>query len=338
MTKRKKSVLIWSLAIIGYYCWFQTFYNAVRFGTMFPYNDINDLLAGVIKNFIPNLVLSLSNLFIVFRFTISLSLHKKIIVDLLLSVVFTFGIGVVYLTVEFYLGQISHIEFSKMDWVGIFLNDITIFMCMELVYYFTKLLRSLKETEEARNLALQYQYDALKAQVNPHFLFNSLNLLCSIVSVDSGKAEYFIHELARMYRYIMAQQNREIVKLKKELEFLGSYVSVLKMRYNNKFQVIIEGTAEDDMYVVPFTMQLLIENVTKHNIISSALPMEVTIRISKTDIIVSNPIRQRFADSIGKVGLRYLTQLYAIKGNRFYIVNDGAVFSAHVPVITESKL
>lgn len=331
----KRAIIIWAVAIMVYYCWFQTFYNAVRFGSMLPYEDLHDLFLGVVKNFIPNLILSVTDIFIVFRLTVRLSLGRKIVTDLMMSLMATFSIGMLYMVVAFVLGQIREIDFSKTDWIGIVLNDITIFMCLELVYYFTMILRYRKETEDARHLALQYQYDALKAQINPHFLFNSLNLLCSIVAVDSSKAEHFIRELSRMYRYVMAQQNRELVALKEELDFLSSYVSVLEMRYAHKFHVNITGTPADDMYVIPFSMQLLIENVTKHNIISSSCPMEVSVVIHDDCLTVSNPIRKRDSESVSKIGLHYLSKLYAAKGYDFYTRNDGECFYVNVPIIIQ---
>ena len=329
---------LWGIAIIFYYCWFQAFYNAVRFGNMFPYDDFHDMLVGVIKNFIPILILSLTNLFIIFRVSVRLGIRKKIIIDAIGSLSATIIIGAAYVGVKVMLGFSPRFDFWIIDWPGTILNDIIILMGVELVYYFTMLLKSRDETEAAQRQALQYQYDALKAQINPHFLFNSLNLLYSLGSIDNEKSKVFIRELARMYRYVMAYQNKDLVELSEELGFLESYVSVLEIRYNNKFKVTINGEAPRNTYVVPFSMQLLIENVTKHNVISSRFPMNVTVKIDETGVTVSNPIQLRPADSAGNIGIRYLSKLYALHGKCFHVDNDNVTFTAYVPLIKNSEI
>lgn len=337
--KKSKSILWWSLAIIGYYCWFQTFYNAVRFGDMFPYSDFMDMLEGVVKNFIPIMILALTDLLIVFRLTAGLDIKKKICADLLLSGVVTVVIGYLYVAVRYATGHTAYFDPSIVDWAGTFLNDIIILLGVELVYYFTRLLHSQKETEAARHQSLQYQYEALKAQVNPHFLFNSLNLLYSLVAIDSDKAKSFIRELARMYRYVMARHNSRTVSVEDEFEFLKSYISVLEMRYNNKFSVIIEGTSPPNTSMIPFTMQLLIENVTKHNVISQRLPMEVRVKLEEDRIVVTNPVRRNTSGTSGsKIGLHYLSQLYALYGHRFETKEADGNFTAYVPLITDSDI
>ena len=202
-----------------------------------------------------------------------------------------------------------------------------------MVYYFTRLSRSRQETEEARLKAVQYQYDALKAQINPHFLFNSLNLLYSLVSIDTVKSRLFIRELSRMYRYIMAQQNCSSVSVAEEFAFLSSYISVLEMRYNNKLSVNIQGEPSSEKRIIPFTMQLLIENVTKHNAITARSPMRVTIIISEEEIIVMNPLFPRETESVSHIGLRYLSQLYATQNRHFNTQKTDTSFTAHVPYL-----
>lgn len=326
-TRRFKSYLGWTAAIIGYYIWFQSFYNAVRYGSVWPYDNITQTLTGIAYNFPPILLVFLCNLLIVFRIVRIQNLRMKILSDVVLSLVLSIGVNLLY------LGVWSNFHTPVVDWAGSILNDIIILMVLEVVCYFTWLSRTRQEIEDARHQALQYRYDAIKSQINPHFLFNSLNLLYSLVSIDTAKSKEFIHELARMYRYIMAQQNRERITVEEELDFLGSYISVLAMRYNNKFSVTFEGEQQPDRYLIPFTMQLLIENVTKHNVISSRCPMTVGIRFEQAGIVISNPIHLRETESVSHIGLRYLTQLYASHGKRFYTEDDGNTFHAHIPYL-----
>ncbi len=325
--QRINSNIGWAAAIIGYYIWFQTFYNAMRYQSVFPYSDVYDMLTGVAYNLPPILLVFLSNLFIVFRLVRINDLKGKICIDLLLSLMASLLCNWLYIVVA------STFKVAYIDWAGTILNDIIILMGVEMVYYFTRLSRSRQETEEARLKAVQYQYDALKAQINPHFLFNSLNLLYSLVSIDTVKSRLFIRELSRMYRYIMAQQNCSSVSVAEEFAFLSSYISVLEMRYNNKLSVNIQGEPSSEKRIIPFTMQLLIENVTKHNAITARSPMRVTIIISEEEIIVMNPLFPRETESVSHIGLRYLSQLYATQNRHFNTQKTDTSFTAHVPYL-----
>lgn len=317
----------WAIAIVGYYVWFQAFYNAVRYDNVLPYADLSDMASATVHNFLPVLAVFLFNLFIVFRLVRIKDLKAKICVDVVLSIFSAFLVNWLYLLI---IGAFRKVG---IDWMGTILNDIIVLMGVEIIYYFTRLSKAHKETEEARLQAIQYKYDALKSQINPHFLFNSLNLLYSLVSIDTVRSKRFIRELSRMYRYIMAQQNRERVSVAEELDFLASYVSVLEMRYNNKFSVAFNGQPDKERHLIPFTMQLLIENVTKHNAITAKSPMTVTIDISDSEISISNPIYPKESESVSHIGLRYLTQLYAAQGRLFSVERSSSRFIAHVPYL-----
>lgn len=312
---------------MGYYVWFQAFYNAMRFGKVFPYTGFVDMMTGVSYNFPSILIFFLVNILIVFRLVRIRDLKVKICIDAALSIFAACLDNWLYLLIN------GAFREAVVDWAGTILNDIIILLGVEMVYYFTRLSKARQETEEARMQAIQYKYDALKSQITPHFLFNSLNLLYSLVSIDTVRSKRFIRELSRMYRYIMSQQNRERVSVAEEFDFLASYVSVLEMRYNNKFRVSIHGEPDADRYLIPFTMQLLIENVTKHNAITAKSPMDVSIDISDDEIIISNPIYPRETESVSHIGQRYLTQLYASQGKEFHVEKRDGRFTAYVPLI-----
>lgn len=325
--KKLKSSVGWAVAIVGYYVWFQAFYNAVRFNEVLPYSDLFDMAAGVAHNFLPVLAVFLLNLFIVFSLVRIKDLRIKICADVLLSIFSACMVNWLYLLI------IGAFRKTGVDWAGSILNDVIILMGVEMVYYFNRLSKARQEAEKARLNAIQYKYDALKSQINPHFLFNSLNLLYSLVSIDSVRSKQFIRELSRMYRYIMSQQNRDSVSTTEEFGFLASYVSVLEMRYNNKFSVILNGHPDPDKYLIPFTMQLLIENVTKHNAITGKTPMSVTIDITDEEITISNPLRPKESESVSHIGLRYLSQLYDARGRKFRVEKTDTSFTAHVPYL-----
>jgi hypothetical protein len=139
------------------------------------------------------------------------------------------------------------------------------------------------------------QFEALKNQVSPHFLFNSLSILSSLVHIDANLSEKFIDQLSRAYRYILEQKDNETVSLKTELDFLASYTFLLKIRFENKFDLTISvSDAEAENYrIAPLTLQLLIENCIKHNRMSQDEPLVVTILTKDDYLIVTNPVRPR---------------------------------------------
>lgn len=322
-----KSIFYWLIGVICYFCWFMAFYNSLKYDSIFPYENLAEAWSSLLNNFLAISVIFLLNWLTVFRLVKIKNIHYKVISDILVSFSWLVGLNWLYLTIHGMYREVT------VDWAGTFLNDIIILLGIELIYYFQNYNKSRIEIETAARKSLQYKYDALKAQINPHFLFNSLNLLASLVSLDKEKSKKFILGLASMYRYILSCEGKETIRVSEELEFLESYVEVLEMRYNNKLLVKFEGSAFPEARIVPYTMQLLIENVTKHNVISSKYPMTVTIKITEEGITVSNPIRMRPTPVSGGIGLRYLRELYGLYNKNFTTTSAVGVFIAQVPFI-----
>ncbi|MBD5356117.1 MAG: histidine kinase [Bacteroides sp.] len=324
---KARRILLWAIAIVGYYCWFQALYNNIHHGTIYPYVTPKDAVLFISYNFVAIAVIFVMNLLIVFKINRCKNMRVKVFLDVILSFVGLVIVNWAYLLIHG-LFRPTHI-----DWTGTVLNNIIILLMAEAVYYFQSYKESQKIAEEAGRKIIQYKYDALKAQINPHFLFNSLSLLSSLVSIEPKKAKKFIIELANMYRYIMAHEGSELTTVDNEMEFLQSYLQVLEMRYNNKFKVVFYGEAPGGACIVPYTMQLLIENVTKHNVISSKSPMEVTVTFSHDQITICNPVLPRPTKNTSGIGLRYLKGLYASHGKEFRVINDGENFIATIPYI-----
>ncbi len=257
----------------------------------------------------------------------------KVISDVILSLAVAF---VVYKLFHLILQQFNPV--LKINWNEAFVNVTLILLIVEIIYYALYFRATVKQVEEARSEALQYRYNVLKAQVNPHFLFNSLNILSSLVSIDVRKSEEFIAALSGMYRYVIDSQDRSLVPLSEELDSLKCYVSILKMRYCNQLEVSMSGQENaEGKKIVPMTMQLLIENVTKHNVVSTKYPMLVTVEISPQYVSVSNPVRRRNADNGGAggsgVGLRYISEQYRLNGKEVGVSDEGDVFTVRIPYI-----
>ena len=267
------------VGLVGYYIVFQAFYNQIAFKTVFPYDDFADMMVGVFYNFTPTFLQSVFITAVIFRPTKVQHIGQKIAIDALLVIVMLVFFNFAY----------THLMNAHVDWGGSAFNAIFVFLGVETTFYVLNFKSSMREAEAQKQRALQYRYDALKAQVNPHFLFNSLNILYSLIDIDQQKSREFVLSLSQMYRYIMSQQNRDTVPLRDEMDFLHNYVNILMKRYRDQLTVDISG--EDSIVrqqLVPYTLQLLIENVTKHNIISTRHPMTVSIIIGPDGVTVSN--------------------------------------------------
>jgi LytS/YehU family sensor histidine kinase len=196
------------------------------------------------------------------------------------------------------------------------------------------------EREEIEKGVAQAQFESLKNQVNPHFLFNSLNVLSSLVHIDPDLSEKFIDQLARSYRYLLEQKDKELVPLKTEIEFVNSFSFLLKIRFEEKLKINIKLPAEamNDL-IAPLTLQLLIENAVKHNTISIEEPLIIDLFMDSDNyLVVKNNLQARVQrmPSTG-VGLKNIINRYKLLTTaipEFQILNDRYI--ARIPLIKTS--
>jgi tetratricopeptide (TPR) repeat protein len=177
-----------------------------------------------------------------------------------------------------------------------------------------------RKTQELEKQQLVNEISLLKTQVNPHFLFNSLSILSSLVRVDPDLSEKFIDQLSRSYRYILEQKDQALVTLRTELNFIESYAFLLKIRFENKFNLNIDLPEEvlDKYKIAPLTLQLLVENAVKHNRMSLAEPLIVNVAMEEGSfLVVKNKLQLRTTEyaSTG-VGLQNIMNRYALLTNR----------------------
>ena len=184
-----------------------------------------------------------------------------------------------------------------------------------IVYMINKAITTRLEMQVEREKAnmAQYRYLKLKRQVNPHFLFNSLNILdCLICEEQTEKASTYTHKLAGIYRYMIKSEDEEVVTLRDELTFTQLYIDLLKVRFPEGFDVIID-VPEDKMarFVPPCSIQLLIENATKHNAVNTETPLIVHVKTEGEQVMVSNNIVPKVTKSQSTgLGQKYIRQLY----------------------------
>ena len=227
------------LATLLYSLFFQALYNLLRYDDLLPYSSIEDFMVSMVKNFIPILLLALMNVWIVFKLPLPGTLERRIlpksILDLAVSLAGLWVINYIYL----WLGGLLA-GYSAVYTAGTVLSDVLILLFVEVAYYVCLSRELDRRAEEMRNKALEYSYEALKAQVNPHFLFNSLNILHSLIDCDKEKSKQFTLALTDVYRHVLSFRNRVTVNLNEELELLHAYAGVLTIRYYRQLEVNID--------------------------------------------------------------------------------------------------
>jgi len=201
---------------------------------------------------------------------------------------------------------------------------------------------SLAEIERFKKENLETQFEMLRIQVNPHFLFNSLNTLSSLIYQNQDTAANFVREMSSVYRYILEKRKAELVPLSEELEFAESYRYLLGLRFDQKLVFDMDVSEKcSDMFLVPLTLQLLIENAVKHNVVSAKKPL--TIRIfTENDkrLVVQNNLQKKqvssYSSGIGLENIR--SSLHFISGKNLIVAENETAFTVKVPLIAEEEL
>ena len=193
------------------------------------------------------------------------------------------------------------------------------------------------KVERLKTENIKSKFESLQTQVNPHFLFNSLNALTSLVYESPERAEEFIHKLSDVYRYILDHKNDEVVDLNSELEFSKSFIYLNKIRFGANFEAEYDIDSLDDWVIPPVTLQLIIENCLKHNVIS--MDQKLTIQIIKQGEYLTvknnlNPLPSESTESHG-LGLENIKTRYGLLTDKeVRIENKDDMFSISVPLLT----
>ncbi|WP_455673093.1 sensor histidine kinase [Phocaeicola sp.] len=210
-----------------------------------------------------------------------------------------------------------------------------IVLFIELLLYHNAQMRNEKRIVEIEKEKAIYQLNALKNQVNPHFLFNSLNVLASLTYQNPACANTFAKKFANVYRYILTTSESQSVELEEELNFVRTYLYLEKMRFAESLKVTIEdNTALHHSQVIPVSIQTLVENALKHNVASEQQPLTIIIHIGEDGVTVSNNILLRNNVQRNGTGLTNLQRQYAISGQEIIITKMDNEFIVFLPYLT----
>lgn len=181
---------------------------------------------------------------------------------------------------------------------------------------------------------LRYQFEALKNQINPHFLFNSLNVLASLAYHDADKTNLFAKKLAEVYRYLIVTRDRQTVELEEELQFVEAYLYLERIRFGEALQVTVtDHHTRKKASVVPASLQMLVENAVKHNISTLKSPLLIHIAIDDKAVRVSNNLQLRSYTVKNGVGLENLRRQYRLQGKDILVAKGDTEFVVELPFI-----
>ena len=192
--------------------------------------------------------------------------------------------------------------------------------------------------EKLKTEMMAYRYESLRNQINPHFLFNSFNVLSDLVYADQAMAVKFINQLSELFRYVLDSRDKELVPLKDELEFMHSYIYLLKTRFEEKLNLSIDLQAAPDELIVPMTLQMLVENAVKHNEVSEAFPLQIRIRRNGSCLEVENSLREKKVGEDSKnTGLKNIIQQFSyFTDSQVEVKNEDGKFLVRIPLLKAS--
>ena len=249
------------------------------------------------------------------------------------------SVSLIFLTVGLFnpsIYQPSVEKFALCTAVGLTFTYIAV-VIWEGNYFFKQWKVSLQEKEKYEFLSLQGEFEALKSQVNPHFLFNCFNTLSSLITEDRHQAETFLNELSKVYRYLLRNNEDGMSTLKNELQFIHSYFNLLRTRHGDAIALQVDIDKRYENYLLPsLSLQLLVENAVKHNSLSKNFPLTIEIFTTVGNkLVINNNIRPRAQKApSGKVGLKNIRSKYSLlKQPGFQVIEDGKSFTVVLPLI-----
>ena len=216
-----------------------------------------------------------------------------------------------------------------------------ILITAESIYLYVKAReKSVKKVERLQQEKIQFQFETLRNQVNPHFLFNSFNTLISIIEDDPKMAVEYVEQLSDFFRNIVNYRDKDIIAVKEELELLKTYLFLQQKRFGNSLSLNINLSDQEKAqnFIPPLTMQLLAENAIKHNAVSKETPLAIDIFIKDERLIVQNNINAKFSQAAGAgMGLQNIVNRYTLLSNQNVIIDNGDhFFRVSLPLLKQS--
>ena len=269
---------------------------------------------------------------------------KRLAIQLVVFIILTTAAEIMLYWLYSLLGFFDT-PFSWQAFKGVFvagvLFDIIALFFHEGLYAFHKWQATALEAEQLKKSHLQSQLEGLKSQVNPHFLFNSLNSLSALIYKDPDKAGTFLDEMSKVYRYLLRTNENELIPLKAEVQFLDSFFHMLKTRYEEGIKLNVHIQEQHlDYLIPPLTLQMLIENAVKHNVISRDRPLQIDVFTDLSHVLtVSNNIQKKSTKVLSNgIGLQNIISKYhLLNQSEVLIKNDEKFFTVELPLFNPQE-
>jgi LytS/YehU family sensor histidine kinase len=194
------------------------------------------------------------------------------------------------------------------------------------------------QSEHLKQEHLKTQFESLKNHIDPHFLFNNLNILSSLIDSKNEDAQSFLDSFSEVYRYVLQNKGSELVKVEKELEFMEAYFYMLSRRFKGSLTIDTEvSAAARKKYLPPLSLQILLENIVKHNVINADYPLKVEVKVEggKYLIVRNNLRRKKLHSYSAQSGLKNISRRYNFLSDEVIkVVDDGTSFTVKLPLLT----
>jgi two-component system LytT family sensor kinase len=329
--RRLVYAIILALAVTGYtirLLLFPEFSNAFHLSTMFISIGMLALIWEVTYGL---------NRFLDKRMPYEKGLAERMLTQIGICLILAFGSRALLV----YFGRdFIPIELTKEIKAAMYMVDIVLTLAINFGYfgmhYFTEWKKSLLRAERLQRETAVVKFDNLINQVNPHFLFNSLTSLNSLIFENQVLASQFLQQLSKVYRYVLQNKEKKLVSVQAELEFIQSYLFLLQTRFEGgvQIQLNIPQTVYDKQ-IVPVTLQILIENAIKHNIINEDKPLWIKVSADNDYLYVENKLqKKKLVETSNRTGLQNMRLLYAyLSQEEVDVVENGATFKVGVPLL-----
>ena len=313
----------------------------------FAYKNINTALLNFAFYQLYAFVLGYSNMYF-FDYIQKLSWKKedtikRIIIGIVGAVIITLiGLFLLRAFTATVYGDRSFLEFLENEkfsnyhfglWITLVIIGI-----FHVIYYYNKYQQNKIKEQKVIAGTASAKFDALKNQLDPHFLFNSLNVLTSLIEENPQLAQKFTTSLSKVYRYVLEQKNKELVTVDEELQFAKTYMSLIKMRFEDSIVFTMPNKANNpESKVVPLSLQLLLENAVKHNTVTSSKPLRINIYEEGSNLLVENNLQpKQIVKKSSGVGLSNIKQRYELlTSKKVQIYKETNRFAVAIPMLTK---
>ncbi len=230
---------------------------------------------------------------------------------------------------QYFIQHINPLEYTM---VVLFALVIALFIITK--YSFKKIREAQLKAEQLKTQNERIKFESLKAQLDPHFLFNNLNVLASLIGENPDKAEEFTLKLSDIYQYVLAQKDKNLVPLKDEITFAENYLDLLKMRFEDGLNYTLPKQINPEAQIPPLSLQLLLENAIKHNKISAENPLNIHIETQPDKLIVWNNYQPKQPAGTTGIGLKNIQKRYdLLTEKQVKSIQDKQVYRIELPIL-----